>query len=291
MRRLEWRGAIWLWGLIALLLSAELYPAVMGGRRMQGNSAARDAIYRDAVSGNIVPGDAAPEDAMPGDTISENSISGNPRKENAVQGDAVPEDIMQEENGKKDTPKSSQKEVALTFDDGPHSLYTPQLLDGLKKRGVKASFFLIGQNIDGNEDIIRRMKAEGHLIGNHSQSHMQLTKENAELACEQIGNTNQKIYEITGEMPSYIRPPYGSWNEELECMVPMTVVLWDVDPLDWKTQNKEKIVSHVKKHVEDGSIILLHDVYGASVDAALEIVDTLSREGYNFVTVDELLID
>lgn len=261
MRRLEWRGAIWLWGLVALLLSAELYPAVMGGRRVQRDSAVRDAIYRDAEFGDIVPGDA------------------------------VPEGIMPEENSKKDTPKSSQKEAALTFDDGPHSLYTPQLLDGLKKRGVKASFFLIGQNIDGNEDIIRRMKEEGHLIGNHSQSHMQLTKENAELACRQINSTNQKIYEITGEMPSYIRPPYGSWNEELECMVPMTVTLWDVDPLDWKTQDKGKIVSHVKKHVEDGSIILLHDVYGTSVDAALEIVDTLSREGYNFVTVDELLID
>lgn len=233
MRRLEWRGAIWLWGLIALLLSVELYPAVMGVGRIQ-------------------------ESAVPGAAVSEGS---------------------------------RKKEIALTFDDGPHPVYTPQLLDGLKKRGVKASFFLIGQNIDGNEDIIRRMMEEGHLIGNHSQSHMQLTKENAELACRQISSTNQKICEITGETPAYIRPPYGSWNEELECMVPMTVVLWDVDPLDWKTQNKEKIVSHVKKHVEDGSIILLHDVYGTSVEAALEIVDTLSQEGYNFVTIDELLID
>lgn len=289
MRRLEWRGAIWLWGLIALLLSVELYPTVMGGRQIQRNVVSENAVAENSISGNPRKENAVQGGIEPG----------SPVQGDAVQGDAVPEDIMPEENSKKgeknqenkDTPKSSQKEVALTFDDGPHSLYTPQLLDGLKKRGVKASFFLIGQNIDGNEDIIRRMKEEGHLIGNHSQSHMQLTKENAELACQQISSTNQKIYEITGEMPSYIRPPYGSWNEELECMVPMTVVLWDVDPLDWKTQNKGKIVSHVKKHVEDGSIILLHDVYGTSVEAALEIIDTLSQEGYNFVTVDEVLID
>ena len=135
-----------------------------------------------------------------------------------------------------------KKEIALTFDDGPHPVYTQKLLDGLKERGVRVSFFLIGQNIDGNEDIILRMKEEGHLIGNHSQNHMQLSKENIDAACQQINATNQKIFDITGEMPSYIRPPYGSWSEELECIIPMTVALWDVDTLDWKSQNKNQIV-------------------------------------------------
>ena len=138
---------------------------------------------------------------------------------------------------------------------------------------------------------MKRMYEEGHLIGNHSQNHMQLTKENAEAACRQIEATNQKIYEVTGQTPEYIRPPFGSWSEELECMVPMTVTLWDIDPLDWKTQNKDKIVSHVLKYAEAGGIILLHDVYGTSVDAALEIVDRLSERGYNFVTVEDVLID
>ncbi len=181
--------------------------------------------------------------------------------------------------------------IALTFDDGPHPVYTPELLKGLKERGVHVTFFLIGQNIDGNEEIIRRMKDEGHLLGNHSQNHMQLTKEQAKEACDQINRTNEKIKEITGQTPEYVRPPYGSWSEELECMVPMKVVLWNVDPLDWKTQNKDKIVRHIVSHVEDGSIILLHDVYETSVEAALEVIDTLSGEGYNFVTVDELLIE
>lgn len=181
--------------------------------------------------------------------------------------------------------------VALTFDDGPHPVYTPRLLEGLKERGARATFFLIGQNIDGNEDVIRKMKEDGHLIGNHSQNHMQLTRERAGEACEQINRTNEKIRQITGETPEYVRPPYGSWSEELECLVPMRVVLWNLDTLDWKTQNKDKIVSHVMSHVEDGSVILLHDVYDTSVEAALEIVDRLLAEGYNFVTVDELIID
>ncbi|MCI8836483.1 MAG: polysaccharide deacetylase family protein [Hungatella sp.] len=187
--------------------------------------------------------------------------------------------------------QKEEKYIALTFDDGPHRLYTPRLLDGLKKRGVHATFFLIGQNIEGNEDIIRRMKEEGHLIGNHSQNHMQLTTEQTEEACDQINWTNEKIRSITGQMPVYVRPPFGSWSDDLESIVPMKVVLWSVDPLDWKTQNKDRIVRHIVSHAEDGGIILLHDVYGTSVEAALEVIDTLSAEGYNFVTVDELLID
>lgn len=135
------------------------------------------------------------------------------------------------------------------------------------------------------------MKEDGHLIGNHSQNHMQLTKEQTKEACDQINRTNDQIKNITGQIPEYVRPPFGSWSEELECLVPMKVVLWSVDPLDWKTQNKDRIVRHIVNHVEDGSIILLHDVYDASVEAALEVIDTLSLEGYNFVTVDELLIE
>ncbi len=181
--------------------------------------------------------------------------------------------------------------IALTFDDGPSEVCTPKLLDGLKERGVHASFFLVGQNIDGKEDLVLRMQQEGHLIGNHSQTHMQLTAETVEAACRQIEYTNRKIAAVTGNEPVYVRPPYGSWSEELECMVPMTVVLWNLDPLDWKSQNKDAVVSYVKKHVENGSIILLHDIYESSVEAALELVDSLSEEGYEFVTVEELLIE
>ena len=183
------------------------------------------------------------------------------------------------------------KTVALTFDDGPHPVYTPRLLEGLRQRNVRASFFLIGQNIDGNEDIVRQMYEDGHLIGNHSQSHVQLTAESARAACDQIACVNAKIRAITGETPGYVRPPFGSWSQELESMLPMTVALWNLDPLDWKSQDRSAVVRYVLSHVEDGSIILLHDVYESSVEAALEIIDTLAAEGYNFVTVDEMLIE
>lgn len=185
----------------------------------------------------------------------------------------------------------SLKQVALTFDDGPHQTCTPALLDGLKQRGVKATFFLMGENISGKEELVQRMQEDGHLIGNHSYRHIQMTKEGAEQACTEIEQTEILIQSITGRRPEYLRPPYGAWNEQLECRVNLTTVLWNVDSLDWKLQNTEQIVSRVKKAVKSGDIILMHDIFPTSVEAALQIVDDLQKQGYEFVTVEELLVD
>lgn len=183
------------------------------------------------------------------------------------------------------------KKVALTFDDGPHKKYTKILLDGLKQRNVKATFFLIGESIEGKEELVAQMKADGHLIGNHTYTHVQLGKMEAEDACAEIWKTNTVIYDITEEIPCYIRPPFGEWNEDLSCAIDMSVVLWDIDPQDWKYKDCDRVRNHVINQVKDGDIILLHDVYQTSVEAALQIVDILTEEGYEFVTVEELIFD
>lgn len=185
----------------------------------------------------------------------------------------------------------SEQLLALTFDDGPHRTHTGRLLDGLKERGVKASFFLVGENIPGNEELVRRMAEEGHFIGVHCYSHVDLTKKKAEDSCRDILKTAEMIEEITGSRPEYIRPPYGSWNAELEECVEMLPVFWDIDTLDWKTQNSRKILAHIVKQAGKHQVVLMHDVFSTSVDAALAAVDTLAKQGYTFVTVDELLID
>ena len=183
------------------------------------------------------------------------------------------------------------KYIALTFDDGQSRKYTPILLDGLKERGVHATFFLMGKNIEGEEDIVKRMSEEGHLIGNHSYEHIQLTKAGAKAVCEAVEHTQEQIEAITGKRPEYIRPPYGDWNEELEEEIGMTPVLWSLDSLDWKLKDTGKIIRQVLKDVKDGDIILLHDIFPSSVEAALELIDILQKEGYVFVTADELLIE
>ena len=180
--------------------------------------------------------------------------------------------------------------AALTFDDGPHAKYTPMLLEGLRKRGIHASFFLMGKNIEGKEKIVEQMQKDGHLIGNHTYDHVQLNKLPGDQACEQILKTNNAIYEITGEYPTYLRPPYGAWPKNLELCVTMLPVFWDVDTLDWKSKNIDSILSIAQTQVHDGSIILMHDGYQTSVDAALKIADLFTEKGYVFVTADQLLL-
>lgn len=189
------------------------------------------------------------------------------------------------------TEYSAEKAIALTFDDGPHEEYTARLLDGLKERGVKATFFLMGQNIAGKEDLVRRMQEEGHLIGNHGYDHVQMTRAGQDAVCQAVDRTGELIAEITGQAPHYLRPPYGDWNEDLECRMDMATVFWTLDSLDWKLKNTAGIVQQVEKRVKEGDIILMHDIFPTSVEAALLLVDRLQEKGFRFVTVDELAIE
>lgn len=190
-----------------------------------------------------------------------------------------------------DGPTEKPKVAALTFDDGPNVKYTARLLDGLKERDVKATFFLIGECIEGSEDIVKRMDEEGHLIGVHCLHHTDLTKEELKEANRQLEETRKRIYEVTGKKPEYVRPPYGKWSDTLRESVDMIPVFWNVDSVDWKLKNTRGIVKKVIKDTEDGDIILMHDEFSTSVDAALQIIDNLHAKGYTFVTVDELSVD
>lgn len=181
--------------------------------------------------------------------------------------------------------------VALTFDDGPGSETTAKLLDGLKERNIKASFFLMGKNIAGNEHLVKRMKEEGHLIGNHTFNHVQLSKLSDAKACEEITRTSDAVYQITGQYTTFIRPPFGEWKKNLECVVTMLPVMWTVDPVDWNTDDVDLVVRRVEKVVQDEDIVLLHDIYDSSVDAAFRIADDLKERGYTFVTVDKLILE
>ena len=189
-----------------------------------------------------------------------------------------------------DTVSPGSKTVYLTFDDGPGE-YTQQLLDTLAKYNVKATFFLVGENAESNEKVVKRMYEEGHLIGNHTYSHIKLDECNISSAVGEINKTNEIIKSITGEDVKYIRPPYGAYSDKLLSHVNMTPVLWSIDPDDWATTDTAYVVKSVVYKVKNGDIILLHDIYDSSVEAALEIIDRLSSKGFVFVTVDQLMLD
>ena len=182
------------------------------------------------------------------------------------------------------------RQIALTFDDGPHPVYTAQILDGLKERGVKATFFVIGKNIEGNEELLERMHQEGHLIGNHTYSHKKLDCIEKQAAAEELEKTSELVERVTGEGTEFARPPFGVWNKALEYDVTMLPVMWSIDTLDWTTKNVPATVEKVMKQVKDQDIILFHDCYASSAQAALQVVDLLLDQGYEFVTVDQIIL-
>lgn len=183
------------------------------------------------------------------------------------------------------------KKIALTFDDGPHPYYTEQLLDGLADRGVHATFFVTGEHAELHPKVIERMNEEGHLIGNHTYSHIQLNHTNREEFKAELIKTNEILYGITGKEVMYVRPPYGSWDKKFESELNMFPVLWTIDPLDWCSSNVANITNKVISKAKENAIILMHDEYKSTVTSALKVVDCLKEEGYEFVTVEEILFD
>ncbi len=203
------------------------------------------------------------------------------------------QNAVSEQAGEKMDQKQAEElplRVALTFDDGPHRIYTKNLLDGLRERGVKATFFVVGENIPGNEDLIRQMEADGHLIGNHTYDHADISKLSDEENCRELQKTSDLVKEITGHGTAYVRPPFGNWKDTMDCRTSMISVKWTIDTLDWKSKNVTEIMGKVMQQISDHDIILMHDYYETSVEAALQIVDRLLEEGCEFVTVEDLIL-
>ncbi len=186
---------------------------------------------------------------------------------------------------------TERKKIALTFDDGPHPVYTPMLLDGLEKRDVKVTFFVMGTAVEAYPEIAKQMSEQGHLIGNHTYHHVSLEDADEETIQMEVISANELIERVTGQYPQFFRPPFGDFGGEIERQAEMICVMWDVDPLDWCTTDASLVVERVMSHADDHCIILLHDQYKSSVQAAFTIIDELQKQGYEFVTVDELIYE
>ena len=183
--------------------------------------------------------------------------------------------------------------IAMTFDDGPHGANTPRLLDMLKQRGIKATFFVVGQCAAEFPDIMKRIVAEGHEIASHSWSHPQLTKMGEEGVTDQLQKTHDIIRHTTGVEPKVMRPPFGAFTPNQRAWANKKwgykIIMWDVDPLDWKVRNAEHVKSEILRQTVAGSIILTHDIHKSTIDAMPETLDGLTAKGFKFVSVSDLL--
>lgn len=184
--------------------------------------------------------------------------------------------------------ENTDKMIALTFDDGPGP-YTDQLLDGLEKLNAKASFFLVGEKIKSYPDTVAKIAGNGHLVGNHTYSHIKLTALSPDEIKKEIDKTNEEIKAITGEAPQFFRPPFGRYNSDTLNYVDMISVKWSKDTIDWKYEDEEKLYRYLIKNAGDGEIFLMHDVEKTTVKGVLRAIETLQKQGYKFVRADELL--
>ena len=181
-----------------------------------------------------------------------------------------------------------EKYVALTFDDGPWPETTEQLLDGLAERGAKATFFLIGEQIAGHEDTVRRMADEGHQVGSHTFTHMDLSRGDPAERLREIAATDETLRALLGDGVYWLRPPWGFLAPQTAAAVEVPMVYWSLDTEDWRRLDADAVAHDIIDHARDGDIILLHDPYATSVEAALRAIDALTPQGYRFVTLEEL---
>ncbi len=181
------------------------------------------------------------------------------------------------------------KYVALTFDDGPSPRCTPRLLDGLRELGAKATFFVVGCQAVKDPDIVQRIAAEGHQVGNHSYDHADLHSLTAAQALADLEKNDALLRELLGEGEYWVRPPYGLMTEAEAAALSVPLVNWSVDTEDWRTKDSGKILDVIYRCTGDGDIVLLHDRYQNTVDAVLTAIEHLQQQGYVFVTVAELL--
>jgi peptidoglycan-N-acetylglucosamine deacetylase len=183
--------------------------------------------------------------------------------------------------------------IAMTFDDGPSATLTPKLLDLLAAHHIKATFFVIGENVAEHPEIVARAAREGHEIANHSWSHPNLGKMSDESVRRQLQQTDDAIKNATGKRPTLMRPPYGSITAREKHWIHdefgYQIILWDVDPLDWKRPGPPVVRARILKETRPGSIVLSHDIHPGTIEAMPSTFDELEAKGFKFVTVSELI--
>ena len=188
--------------------------------------------------------------------------------------------------------KLAKKRIALSFDDGPRAETTPKVLEILKQYNAHATFYIVGSHVEGNEEIIKQIVAEGHELGNHSYSHPLLTKKSAEEVYNEVKQTSDLIAKASlGLRPMSLRPPYGGYNKMVAEQAGIAIVNWSIDSLDWQYRDAAKTIEHIKENAHNGGILLMHDIHAESVEALPAVLEYLKSEGYELVTVDELMAD
>lgn len=186
-------------------------------------------------------------------------------------------------------PEENQKQIALTFDDGPNPETTPSILNALKAKNVHATFFQLGSNAERYPNLVKRVAEGGHEIGSHTYHHYNLPKYPRATIQKEITDTDKAIYLATGKLPKFIRPPYGAVNATVAEVAGRPIIQWNIDSRDWATKNAGKTITQIQQTITNNGIILMHDIQPSTAEALPQLIDWLTQQGYKLVTIDQLL--
>lgn len=266
-------------------------PVIIAGQENAPGNTGPGVSAADAsgASGGVLVAPPGSESAAPpgdGDTVLTPA---------AGPGEAVETAPQQVEAGRQETGQTEGRYidplrpmVALTFDDGPHPPVGNRIMDCLAQYGAKATFFMVGDRVASRAGEVQRMVREGHEVANHSMNHKYFQKLSAAEIQAQVTSCNDAIEAVCGVRPRIMRLPGGNHNSTVLANTHMPMIQWNIDTLDWKTKNADKTVAAVLNHVKDGDIILMHELYSQSADAALRIIPELHSRGFQMVTVSEM---
>lgn len=289
------RQSLWLWWLIGFLalalIGAGAYLVIaQPWVRPQDSSTQDENQPKDTEQPDTPAEEEQPNEPEDPDQPAEDPSDPKPSESeptNPSDNNSMPP--IAQRPGSSDYPEiTSNKLIALTFDDGPSSATTPRLLDTLKNKNVKATFFVLGNLAQRSPDIIRREAAEGHEVASHTPYHDQLTRLTASQVRAQALEMDRIFTDILGTVPPFTRPPYGSYDDSVRSALGQPLIIWSIDPRDWADRDVSIVCSRVTSAAFDGAIILVHDIHATTVDAVPCIIDNLRAQGYQFLTVSEL---
>lgn len=188
---------------------------------------------------------------------------------------------------------TDQMALAMTFDDGPHPVNTPKLLDLLKERNIKATFFLVGERVKMHPEIVRRILAEGHEVANHTWTHPSLVSISDEKIRSEFQRTADAIWDAAQYRPHLMRPPFGATNKRIEQFIfnefGYSSIIWSVDPNDWRRPGVQVVANRLIAGAHKGAIMLAHDIHAPTIEAMPQVFDALLAKGYKFLTVSQLI--
>lgn len=278
----------WLKFVVGVVLVSALVGGIVIARTVTGSDQTEPPIISEEGGEGTGETGEGVNGSEPDTEDSDGDNTGEPEDKPPTEEPSAKSPTGVEENTVKPSDVTGKKLIALTFDDGPSAATTPRLLEILREKNVKATFFVVGNMAQRSPDLVRAEVAAGHEVGSHTTGHQNLKLLSAEGVKAEVAEMDRIFMEILGKPVPFVRPPYGNLNDIVRTNIGQPMILWTIDPEDWKVRDAATVRARVVEAAFDGAVILVHDIHASTIEAVPGMIDDLRAQGYEFLTISEL---